>query len=99
MIRINENIVEDVKKVLNGIADECHQIEPYLEKAEVISQDVEHISLAVMSIEKYSKDLEESLVVLSDLCLILGGNSFCRSFCIQSRRGFKKGQYSCKRSL
>lgn len=80
MMQINENIVEDVKKVLNGIADECHEIEPYLEKAEVISQDVEHISLAVMSIEKYSKDLEESLVVLSDLCLILGAIPFVGAF-------------------
>lgn len=72
MMQINDQIVENIQKVLNGIADECHDIEPYLEKAEVISQGLEHISSAIMLIEKYSKDLEESFVVLSDLCFIFG---------------------------
>lgn len=80
MTQISSNAVENVKMALNDIADECHGVEPYLEKAEVIIQDVENISSAVMSIEKYSKDLEESLVVLSDLCYVLGAIPFVGAF-------------------
>ena len=52
MTQISSNAVENVKMALNDIADECHGVEPYLEKAEVIIQDVENISSAVMSSEK-----------------------------------------------
>lgn len=73
MSQTTNEAIQTIKDALNQTADACGAMAPYLEDAEIISKDVERIASTVIQLEKYTKDLQRSVQVLTDVCYVLGG--------------------------